>query len=208
SVHARVAEIRHSLDVYAQIEDDLTSVAAQRLQEWLQMSEDDATSPPVDVTGSDTSATDPAVTGAKTPAGKGKTAPAGVSSHLPQGLPYYGAISSPFGWRSSPFVKGKVGFHTGVDIVAPMGTAVHATQAGRVTLAGWSNVYGRVVMIDHGNGWSTLYGHNSHLLVAVGQWVGQGQVISYSGSTGMSTGPHIHYEVRHNNIPVNPMRFR
>jgi murein DD-endopeptidase MepM/ murein hydrolase activator NlpD len=196
-----LADLNHSLDIYEQIEDELTSIAAQRLQEWANQGENDATEAP------------PVVADDSPPPDGGDTKPPTkkppvVVSHIPSGYPYYGAITSPFGWRSSPFVKGKVGFHTGLDIQAPMGTPVRATQTGVVSQAGWSDVYGRVVMIDHGAGWVTLYGHNSKLLVSVGQRVVKGQVIAYSGSTGMSTGPHIHYEIRHNGVQVNPAKYR
>ncbi len=198
-----LADLNHSLDIYEQIEDELTNVAAQRLQEWAQMGEDDAPeAPPVVADDSPPPRDDGGDT--KPPVKK----PPAVVSHIPSGYPYYGAITSPFGWRSSPFVKGKVGFHTGLDIQAPMGTPVRATQTGVVSQAGWSDVYGRMVMIDHGAGWVTLYGHNSKLLVSVGQRAVKGQIIAYSGSTGMSTGPHIHYEIRHNGVQVNPAKYR
>jgi murein DD-endopeptidase MepM/ murein hydrolase activator NlpD len=199
-----LADLNHSLDVHEQIEDELTNLAAQRLQEWAQTGEDDAPEAPPVV--ADDSPPPPRDDGGDTKPPVKK--PPVVVSHIPSGYPYYGAITSPFGWRSSPFVKGKVGFHTGLDIQAPMGTPVRATQTGVVSQAGWSDVYGRVVMIDHGAGWVTLYGHNSKLLVSVGQRVVKGQVISYSGSTGMSTGPHIHYEIRHNGVQVNPAKYR
>jgi murein DD-endopeptidase MepM/ murein hydrolase activator NlpD/type II secretory pathway pseudopilin PulG len=198
-----LAALNHSLDIYEQIEDELTNVAAQRMQEWAQMGEDDAPEAPPVV--ADDSPPSPRDGGdSKPPAKK----PPVVVSHIPSGYPYYGAITSPFGWRSSPFVKGKVGFHTGLDIQAPMGTPVRATQTGVVSQAGRSDVDGRMVMIDHGAGGATLYGHNSKLLVSVGQRVVKGQVIAYSGSTGMSTGPHIHYEIRHNGVQVNPAKYR
>jgi murein DD-endopeptidase MepM/ murein hydrolase activator NlpD len=200
-----LADLNHSLDVYEQIEDELTNLAAQRLQEWAQMGEDDAPeAPPVVADDSPPPPPRDDSGDSKPPVKK----PPVVVSHIPSGYPYYGAITSPFGWRSSPFVKGKVGFHTGLDIQAPMGTAVRATQTGVVSQAGWSDVYGRMVMLDHGAGWATLYGHNSKLLVSVGQRVVKGQVIAYSGSTGMSTGPHIHYEIRHNGVQVNPAKYR
>lgn len=129
-------------------------------------------------------------------------------SSIPAGLPFYGRITSPFGWRVSPFIAGARTYHKGMDIACPIGTPVHATQAGRVIVAGWTDTYGITVMIDHGKGWTTIYGHNSKLKVKIGQYVDQGQTISLSGSTGPSTGPHIHYEVRHNGVPVNPANYR
>jgi murein DD-endopeptidase MepM/ murein hydrolase activator NlpD len=129
-------------------------------------------------------------------------------SSIPGGLPFYGIITSPFGWRNSPFIPGARTYHKGMDIACPTGTPVHVTQAGRVIIAGWTDAYGITVMVDHGNGWTTIYGHNSKLKVKVGQYVDQGQTISLSGSTGPSTGPHIHYEIRHNGVPVNPAKYR
>ena len=212
---AQLADLRHSLDVHEQIEDALTDVATQRLREWAQLSDDDNdTNLGVDTAGSEPVAPPPD----NPPSGKGDTAggkptpgkaPSTLTiSHIPQGYPFYGPISSPFGYRISPFVAGKGGYHKGLDIVAPTGTPVQATQAGRVILAGWSDVYGRLVILSHGGGWVTLYGHNSKLLVKVGDWVERGQVVAYSGSTGMSTGPHIHYEIRRNDVPVNPAKYR
>ena len=131
-----------------------------------------------------------------------------VRSSIPAGLPFYGIITSPFGWRNSPFIAGTRTYHKGMDIACPTGTPVHVTQAGRVIIAGWTSAYGITVMVDHGNGWTTIYGHNSKLKVKVGQYVDQGQTISLSGSTGPSTGPHIHYEIRHNGVPVNPANYR
>ncbi len=111
--------------------------------------------------------------------------------------PVHGPITSPFGPRNG-------GFHSGLDIGVPTGTAVHAAKAGTVIEAGWVSGYGYTVMIDHGNGVTTLYGHNSKLLVKEGQEVAQGDIIAYSGSTGHSTGPHVHFEIRINGQPVNP----
>ena len=91
--------------------------------------------------------------------------------------------------------------HEGVDIAVPSGTPVHAAAAGTVIHAGWLGGYGNLVVVDHGNGISTAYAHNTSVAVAVGQQVAQGDVIAYSGSTGNSTGPHVHFEVRVNGAP-------
>ena len=215
-LRAQLADASHRLDVYEQIENNLSDFAAQRVQEWAQTDEDDSNTAPPDIVapppevGAEAPAPAPAPSGGRA-GGRAPAArvPAPVTIyHIPSGFPHYGAISSGFGWRSSPFVRGQVGFHKGIDIVAPTGTPVYATQAGRVVIAGWSNVYGRMVMLDHGAGWTTIYGHNSRLVVSVGDDVVQGQLLAYSGSTGMSTGPHIHYEIRYNGVPVNPMKYR
>ncbi|QHI71258.1 murein hydrolase activator EnvC family protein [Aminipila terrae] len=112
-------------------------------------------------------------------------------------------ITSPFGYRIHPILKVKK-LHTGVDIGAPSGTTIVAANAGTVIKAGWNNSYGNMIMIDHGGGIVTLYAHNSSLLVKAGDVVSRGQAISKSGSTGQSTGPHLHFEVRVNGNYVDP----
>lgn len=120
--------------------------------------------------------------------------------------PASGPITSPFGWRVHP-VFGTQKFHTGVDIGADYGDAVAAADSGVVIHADWLGGYGKAVIIDHGNGLQTLYAHNSELLVYEGQAVRKGQTISRVGSTGYSTGPHLHFEVRQNGTPTNPMAY-
>ncbi|QXM06977.1 peptidoglycan DD-metalloendopeptidase family protein [Crassaminicella indica] len=114
--------------------------------------------------------------------------------------PTRGVLTSPFGWR-----WGRK--HTGIDIGAPRGTPVKAADGGVVIFAGWKGRYGKCVIIDHGANTQTWYAHNSSILVKVGQRVYKGQVISKIGSTGNSTGPHLHFEVRKNGVPVNPLRY-
>ena len=115
-------------------------------------------------------------------------------------------VNSGFGNRSDPFT-GSTSFHSGVDIPAPLGTNIFAAEAGTVVFSGWMGGYGNTVMIDHGNGMQTLYGHASSLLVRNGDSVTRGQIIARVGSTGRSTGNHLHFEVRTNGNPVNPMNF-
>ncbi len=124
----------------------------------------------------------------------------------PLGWPVHGWITSPFGNRTSPF-SGIVKFHEGVDIAAQTGTPVVAPADGIVVRAGFSSGYGNMVEISHGYGIKTVYAHNSRLNVKVGQHVKRGDIISYVGDTGSSTGPHLHYEVRLNGLPVNPMKY-
>ncbi|MCE5198675.1 MAG: peptidoglycan DD-metalloendopeptidase family protein [Armatimonadota bacterium] len=119
-------------------------------------------------------------------------------------LPCSGRITSTFGYRVHP-VTHVYKLHTGVDIGVRSGTQIHAAANGEVILAGWMGAYGYAVVIDHGGGVSTLYGHNSRVLVRVGQKVSRGDVIARSGSTGYSTGPHCHFEKRVNGTPVNPL---
>ena len=117
--------------------------------------------------------------------------------------PVDGTITSPFGWRVHPIFGTSI-FHSGMDIGVDYGTPVCAADSGTVIYSGWMGGYGNAVMIDHGGGIVTLYGHNSSLQVGVGQTVGQGQVIALAGSTGNSTGPHCHFEVRVHGEVVNP----
>jgi murein DD-endopeptidase MepM/ murein hydrolase activator NlpD len=120
--------------------------------------------------------------------------------------PAEGEITSPFGWRTHP-IFGTQRLHTGIDIGADYGDTVRAADGGVVIHSDWMGGYGNAVIIDHGNGISTLYAHNSQLLVSEGQAVSKGQAISRVGSTGYSTGPHLHFEVRQNGSPVNPLNF-
>ena len=120
--------------------------------------------------------------------------------------PAEGEVTSPFGWRVHP-IFGTQRLHTGIDIGADYGDAIRAADGGVVIHADWMGGYGNAVIIDHGNGISTLYAHNSQLLVSEGQTVSKGQTVARCGSTGYSTGPHLHFEVRHNGSPVNPLNY-
>ena len=129
--------------------------------------------------------------------------PATASSGYLQ-WPVRGPITSPFGWRIHP-IAGVRRFHEGIDIAADTGTPIAAAEAGRVIYAGWYGGYGNYILIDHGGGVSTGYGHCSAIYVSVGQDVSRGQAIGAVGTTGESTGPHLHFEVRINGKPVDPM---
>ncbi|HEY4433846.1 MAG TPA: peptidoglycan DD-metalloendopeptidase family protein, partial [Candidatus Cybelea sp.] len=117
--------------------------------------------------------------------------------------PVTGQITSPFGWRRSPF-NGSPDFHPGLDIAAPTGTTVTAAAGGTVIMAQWYGGYGNYVLIDHGGGYSTGYGHLSAIYVSNGQSVKRGQAIGAVGMTGEATGPHLHFEVRIDGKPVDP----
>ncbi|RWM29486.1 M23 family metallopeptidase [Mesorhizobium sp.] len=116
------------------------------------------------------------------------------------------AVTSPFGVRTDP-ILGTAALHTGMDFRAPIGMPAKVTAAGIVTKAGWNGGYGRMVEVDHGNGFTTRYGHLSEIDVTVGQKLAASDVIGKTGSSGRSTGPHLHYEVRHNGEAVDPLRF-
>lgn len=124
--------------------------------------------------------------------------------------PTEGQITSLFGYRFDPVARpdGETGeFHQGIDIANNPDTLIYATADGTVRLAGWSHGYGQMVLIDHGYGVTTLYGHTSKSLVKAGDRISRGQVIAYMGTTGRSTGAHLHYEVWRHGKPVNPMAF-
>jgi murein DD-endopeptidase MepM/ murein hydrolase activator NlpD len=127
-------------------------------------------------------------------------------ANKPSIWPTSGEVTSGFGWRKSPWGGGNE-FHPGIDIANIMETPIVATADGKVVQSEWSDGYGNIVKIDHGNGLETLYGHNSRIIVSVGQLVRKGEVISYLGSTGRSTGPHVHYEIRANGTAVDPISF-
>jgi murein DD-endopeptidase MepM/ murein hydrolase activator NlpD len=129
----------------------------------------------------------------------------GVAGPIRQGSgqliwPANGSISSGFGWRCGRL-------HAGIDIPLPEGTGLRAADSGTVAIAGWVGGYGNYTCIQHGGSLSTCYGHQSSISVSVGQSVSQGQVIGYSGNTGHSTGPHLHFEVRINGSPVDPLGY-
>lgn len=117
-----------------------------------------------------------------------------------------GRMSSSFGRRKAP-TKGASTYHQGIDWAIPRGTAVYASSGGTVTKAGWGSGYGYVVYIRHPDGWETRYAHLNKVLVSAGQTVKQGQKIALSGNTGRSTGPHLHFELRHNGSAVNPLKY-
>ena len=127
-------------------------------------------------------------------------APTGAASAAGFVWPVHGILTSSFGWR-----WGRM--HEGIDLAVTNGTPVVSSAAGTVIVAGWMGGYGNLVVVDHGNGVSTAYGHNTTVTVGAGQSVAQGQLIAYSGNTGHSTGPHVHFEVRVNGAPVDPLGY-
>lgn len=141
-----------------------------------------------------------------TPTMNTKSIPLEKLATTPSIWPVSGTVTSSFGWRKSPFGNSSE-LHAGIDIAVNAGTPVVATADGLVVQSGPFGGYGNLVQIDHGNGISTLYGHNSQIAVNIGQSVKKGQVVSYAGSTGNSTGPHVHYEVRENDTSIDPWKY-
>lgn len=131
------------------------------------------------------------------------------SNRTPRGLPlpFEARLTSGFGYRPSPFGTLAYEFHNGVDLAAPEGTPVYATAAGTASQVGWNPLFGLMVLLDHGNGLHTLYGHLSAAYVARGQTVEEGQPIGAVGSTGGSTGPHLHYTVYRYGVAVDPLPY-
>ncbi|HLA12145.1 MAG TPA: peptidoglycan DD-metalloendopeptidase family protein [Pyrinomonadaceae bacterium] len=127
--------------------------------------------------------------------------------YTPTVWPVDGELESGFGGRRNPFGGGSFEFHSGQDIDAPHGASVVSGASGRVSFAGWQNGYGQLVVVDHGGGLTTRYGHLSKIEVAEGQPVSRAEVLGRVGSTGRSTGPHLHYEVRIKDEPVNPLQY-
>jgi len=124
----------------------------------------------------------------------------------PNIFPVQGWISSGYGWRTNPFT-GKKEFHRAIDIAAPWGTEIKAAARGKVIFAEWKGAYGLMIRINDGHGYYTVYGHLSHILVKKGQWVEKGDIIGRVGSSGRSTGPHLHFEVWLDEKTVNPLNL-
>ncbi len=129
-----------------------------------------------------------------------------VMQDVPVGVPLYGRITSRFGYRKDPF-NGKRAFHSGLDLRASFKQPVFATANGKVIYAGWAGGYGKMVKIKHKYGFTTLYGHLYYIKVKIGQYVKAGQIIGYAGSTGRSTGVHLHYEIRRYGKLINPLKM-
>ncbi|MGL5634766.1 MAG: peptidoglycan DD-metalloendopeptidase family protein [Sarcina sp.] len=163
-------------------------------------------------TSTGTSTTPPPVTGGNNSSssnnnsGTSNNSGGGTSNSKGFVRPVNAPISSHYGYRIHP-VTGVKKHHNGTDYAASTGTPIKAIASGTVTTAGWHNAFGNMVIVDHGNGYTSLYAHASSLNVRAGQTVSQGQVVSYVGSTGLSTGPHLHLEMRYNGSLVNPESY-
>lgn len=159
-------------------------------------------------TGSTPTPTPTPVTGSGTGSSSNNNSGVGAGTSNSKGFirPVSAPISSHYGYRIHP-VTGVKKHHNGTDYAASTGTPIKAIASGTVTTAGWHNAFGNMVIVDHGNGYTSLYAHASSLNVRAGQTISQGQVVSYVGSTGLSTGPHLHLEMRYNGSLVNPESY-
>ncbi|MFA9397563.1 MAG: M23 family metallopeptidase [Clostridiaceae bacterium] len=127
--------------------------------------------------------------------------------YIPSFVPCQGEISSYFGDRENPFDLSSTEYHKGLDIANYYGTKIYASAKGTVTLATYYGGYGNAIIINHHNGYETIYGHTSKIYVSEGDEVEKGDLIALVGSTGSSTGPHLHFELRKNGVPINPLNF-
>lgn len=132
---------------------------------------------------------------------------AGAQSPASFVTPTWGILSSPLGWRLDPFRHDVWQHHSGIDIAAPTGMAVLASAPGKVRYVGMYAGYGQTIYVEHKDGWATVYAHLSRTSVRPGQTVPQGAVIGAVGNTGRSTGPHLHFEIRYKETPVNPLNY-
>lgn len=210
---ARISEYQQEVGALAAQEDQLTSIIQMKVAEdeakrqaeaaFLAALTKQAEAARVAGQAQQAAADQAAIAAANAPAPAAtpvRSLPPGSISRAGLVFPAGGPITSGFGYRWGAL-------HPGIDIGAPFGSPIWAARAGTVIFAGWMNGYGNFVMIDHGGGFVTAYGHQSRIATSMGQQVVQGQVIGYVGSTGYSTGPHLHFETRVNGTPVDPMQF-
>ena len=194
-IAARTAQARGVRDALVGAKNDVAALKQQKLQDISKLSAEEQAA---------ASEIDALQQASNELAAKIQAAQAARSSTTPSasGLvwPVQGPITSPFGWR-----WGRM--HEGIDIGAGTGTPIHAAAAGTIIYCGWESGYGNLVVIDNGGNLATAYGHQSAIAVTCGQHVDQGQVIGYVGCTGHCTGPHLHFEVRINGSPVDPMGY-
>ncbi len=194
-IEARATQARDVRDELVGARDDLAGSRRQRLTDLSQLSSQDR----ADAQEIDALQAASAALTERIRAAQGQSSSTTVSS---AGLvwPVSGPVTSPFGWR-----WGRM--HEGIDIGVSYGTPIHAAASGTVIYCGWESGYGNLTVLDHGGNLATAYGHQSSIAVSCGQHVTQGDVIGYVGSTGHSTGPHLHFEVRVNGSPVDPMGY-
>lgn len=196
-------QMKAEIEKFEKLEEELTSQIAQKEKEYTEAKREEER--PVE--------TQPSSGGSGGGSEGGESGGSGgsggsTSSYFRYPLPASAGswVSCPYGYRIHP-VTGNHSFHNGVDLAANQGTPIYATKSGTVTTATYSSGYGYYVTINHGDGFSSLYGHMTHYTVSSGEYVDQGEVIGYVGSTGVSTGPHLHFTLFYNGSTVNPMNY-
>lgn len=198
-ISARTAQTRYVRDQLVGAKGDLSTKQQQKLQDISQLTtEQQAEAGEIDALRASSASLAARIQAAQ--AGRQSGGPSSTPSSAGLVWPASGPVTSPFGWR-----WGRM--HEGIDIGAPMGAAIYAAASGTVIYCGWESGYGNLTVIDHGGNLATAYGHQSSISVACGQQVSQGQVIGAVGSTGHSTGPHLHFEVRVNGSAVDPLGY-
>ena len=197
-ISARTAQERGVRDALVGATNDLSATKQQKLQDISKLSaSEQADASEIDSLQASSQAIAARIQAAQSSHSGGPTATPSSAGLI---WPVQGPITSPYGWR-----WGRM--HQGIDIGVPMGTPIHAAAAGTVIYCGWEEGYGNLTVIDHGGNLATAYGHQSSIAVACGQQVAQGDVIGYVGCTGHCTGPHLHFEVRIDGNPVDPMGY-
>ena len=198
-ISARAAQTRNVRDELVGAKNDLSSTKQQKLQDISKLTaEQQAEAGEIDALQAASNSIAARIRAAQ--ASRQSGGPTSTPSSAGLIWPVNGPVTSPFGWR-----WGRM--HEGIDIGVPYGTPIHAAAAGTVIYCGWESGYGNLVVIDHGGNLATAYGHQSAIAVACGQQVSQGDVIGYVGCTGHCTGPHLHFEVRINGEPVDPLGY-
>jgi murein DD-endopeptidase MepM/ murein hydrolase activator NlpD len=198
-ISARTAQTRFVRDQLVGAKGDLSSKQQQKLQDISQLTkEQQAEAEEIDALRASSASLAARIQAAQ--AGRQSGGPSSAPSSSGLVWPVSGPVTSSFGWR-----WGRM--HEGIDIGVGTGTPIHAAASGTVIYCGWESGYGNLTVIDHGGNLATAYGHQSSISVACGQQVAQGQVIGAVGSTGHSTGPHLHFEVRVNGAPVDPLGY-
>jgi murein DD-endopeptidase MepM/ murein hydrolase activator NlpD len=196
-ISARTAQTRDVRNELVGATNDLSSTKQQKLQDISKLTaEQQAEAGEIDSLQASSAALTARIQAAQANRGGASSTPSSAGLIWPVNAP----ITSPFGWR-----WGRM--HQGIDLGAPYGTPIRAAASGTIIYCGWESGYGNLTVIDHGGNLATAYGHQSSIAVACGQQVSQGEVIGYVGSTGHSTGPHLHFEVRINGAPVDPLGY-
>lgn len=194
-LNAQLSEMEDQFDEYLEMEDDLVAQIAAAELEYQKQLERERQEQQIGGSSSGSDSGDSGNSGSSNSESFLFPLPAGTSR-----------VSCAYGYRIHP-ITNNYSFHTGVDLAADFGTAIYATKSGYVTTSTYTYVYGNYVTINHGDGFSSLYGHMDYSVVSSGDYVSRGQIIGYVGSTGWSTGAHLHFTIYYNGATVNPMNY-